>query len=122
MFGTDMRGLADAGLACRPHKIVVGGETGVWDADFKGSMTREKFLASTPAQYTAFERSMTKLAPYASKHVGTKVNGVACTLSGLLGVGHHAGITGIAGWVADPAVRKKFQKTTSTFLLTNGVF
>jgi hypothetical protein len=127
MFGTDMRGLADAGLAEHPRKTVVGGETGVWDASWRGGLTKKKFLASAPAQYAAFARSMARLAPHAAPHVGAKVESstrgsTTCTLSGLLGVGHHAGAAGIAGWVKDPAAREKFARTTATFHLVNGVF
>jgi hypothetical protein len=122
MFGTDMRSLSDIGFATNPRKVVVGGETGVWDADFKKPLSKEKFLASGPAQYAAFSKSMAKLMPHVIPHVGVQVNGTKCTLSGLLGVGHHAGAAGVASWVADPLVRKKFGKTTRTFHLTNGVF
>jgi len=122
MFGASMRGLADVGFAKNPRKVIVGSETGVWDADFKAPLTKEKFLASNAAQYTAFGKSMTALLPHAFPHVGTKVDGEVCTLSGLLGVGHHAGAAGLASWVRDLSVRKKFKQTTDTFHLTNGVF
>jgi hypothetical protein len=122
MFGADMRGLVDVGFAQDPRKVIVGGETGVWDADFKAPLTKEKFLASGPAQYAAFSKSMTKLLPHALPHVGTKIDGTSCTLSGLLGAGHHAGAAGLASWVKDPSVRKKFSRTTDAFHLANGVF
>lgn len=121
-FGMDMRRLADVGFAERPRKIVVGGETGVWDADFKTPITKKNFLGSPAAQYLAFRRSMTSMAPVVQEHVGAVVDGTPCTLSGLLGVGHQAGAAGVASWVRDPAVRAKFKKTTDTFNLVNGVF
>jgi hypothetical protein len=54
--------------------------------------------------------------------VGKVVDGQPCSLSGLLGVGHLAGEAGVAGWVADPAVRERFRATTQTFHRTNGIF
>lgn len=122
MFGTDMRSLVDVGFADDPCKIVVGAETGVWDAKFRAPLTKTKFLASGPAQYEAFRRKTVHLLPSAAPHVGSTVDGVKCTLSGLLGVGHYSGAAGIQSWVQSPTVRKKFEKTTAAFHLTNGVF
>jgi hypothetical protein len=62
------------------------------------------------------------MVPRVSKLVGADVGGVKCSLSGLLGVGHMAGASGVEGWVRDATVRAKFGKTTDTFNLTNGIF
>ncbi len=118
----DARKLADVGLASAPRKTTVGNETGVWTADFRKPLTKEVFLKSAPVQYAAFKRSMVSMVPTVKGFVGAKVDGVSCSLSGLLGVGHLAGSAGVASWVRDPLVRKKFQKTTDTFNLTNGIF
>jgi len=122
MFGMDARRLSDVGFMDKPRKASVGGEQGVWVAEWTAPLTTEKFLASTPAQYEAFRRSARKMAPRVQKLVGTVVEGRECTLSGLLGVGHLAGEEGVAGWASDPAVRKRFRATTQAFHRTNGIF
>jgi hypothetical protein len=122
MFGMDARRLADVGFMEEARKASVGGEPGVWVARWREPLTTEKFLASTPAQYEAFRRSCGRMAPRVQGLVGRVVDGQKCSLSGLLGVGHLAGESGVAGWVADPGVRKRFRATTAAFHRTNGVF
>jgi len=122
MFGMDMRGLADVGMASKVRKGERNGECGVWIGDWAPPLSEKVYVASRPVQYESFKRSMVRLAPKAQKYVGTKVDGVACSLSGLLGVGHHAGESGIESWVKNPAVRQKFSATTKTFNLVNGIF
>lgn len=122
MFGMDARRLSDVGFMEEPRKAVVGGVDGVWVAEWAAPLTTEKFLASTPAQYEAFNRSCRRLAPRVQGLVGTVVDGQACSLSGLLGVGHLAGEAGVAGWASDPRVRERFRATTQAFHRTNGIF
>jgi hypothetical protein len=122
MFGMDARRLADVGFMQEARKASVGGEQGVWVGKWHPPLTSEKFLASTPAQYEAFTRSSRLLAPRVQGLVGRVVDGQPCSLSGLLGVGHLAGEAGVAGWVADPGVRKRFRATTQAFHRTNGIF
>ena len=121
-FGLDARRLADVGFMEAPRKATVGGETGVWVGEWKKPLTTERFLKSTPAQYEAFRRSMSRMAPKVAGFVGADVDGVRCSLSGLLGVGHLAGDAGVASWVRDPETRKRFKSTTENFKRTNGVF
>lgn len=121
-WSMEARRLADAGLCTSPRKATVGSETGVWTAEWKKPLTKEKFLNSAPLQYAAFERSTTRMIPAATPLVGTVVNGKKCTLSGLLGVGHLAGSGGIQSWVTDPAVRARHPKTTQAFEAANGIF
>jgi hypothetical protein len=122
MFGMDARRLADVGFMEEPRKSSVGGVEGVWVGRWRAPLTTEKFLDSTPAQYEAFSRSSRRLAPKVQGLVGRVVDGQECSLSGLLGVGHLAGEAGVAGWVADPSVRKRFRATTATFHRSNGIF
>jgi len=122
MFGMDARRLSDVGFMEEVRKGHVGGEQGVWVGKWRPPLTTEKFLASTPAQYEAFQRSARRLASKVQGLVGTAVDGQKCSLSGLLGVGHLAGEAGVAGWVADPAVRRRFRATTQAFHRTNGIF
>ena len=122
MFGLDARRLADVGFMTAPRKTTIGAESGVWSGEWVAPLTAEKFLASTPAQYEAFARSMRRLAPKVAPHVGVDIDGKKATLSGLLAAGHLAGETGIESWIADPAVRIKFRATTSNFDKANGIF
>ena len=122
MFGMDMRRLSDVGFAKKPRKASLNGEVGVWVGDWTAPLTEKIYTSSKPVQYASFKRSMIRLAPKARQHVGTIVDGKVCSLSGLLGVGHHAGESGIESWVKNPDVRKKFSSTTEAFHRTNGIF
>jgi len=121
-FGLDGRRLADVGFLQGSRKATVGNETGVWVGEWKKPLSETVYLASLPAQYAAFKRSMVKMVPKVQGFVGAKIDGQTATLSGLLGVGHLAGESGVGSWVKDPAVRKKFAKTTEAFHLVNGIF
>ena len=121
-FGLDARRLSDVGFVEKPRKATVEGEAGVWIGEWKKPLTTEKFLDSMPAQYTAFKRSMIRMAPKVEGFVGTDVDGAKCSLSGLLGVGHLAGEAGVKSWVESPDVRKRFKSTTANFAKTNGIF
>jgi hypothetical protein len=121
-FQLDARRLADVGFMEKPRKATIGGETGVWVGEWKAPLSSEKFLASTPAQYEAFKRSMRLMAPKVGAFVGADIEGVKATLSGLLGVGHLAGEAGVESWVKIPEVRRKFKSTTANFLKANNIF
>jgi hypothetical protein len=121
-FDMDARRLSDIGFMATPRKATVGRETGVWVGEWKAPLSESVYLKSLPLQYVSFTRSMTAMVPKANKFVGATVDGRMCTLSGLLGVGHLAGESGIESWVKDPKVREKFKATTDTFNLVNGVF
>lgn len=122
-FGMDARRLCDVGFMSAPRKVAVGGAAGgAWVGEWRAPLDTGKFLASTPAQYEAFRRSVVRMAPRVGDLVGTMVDGTKCTLSGLLGVGHLAGEEGVRGWVRDPAVRARFRATTNNFSRTNGIF
>jgi hypothetical protein len=121
-FGLDGRRLADVGFMTNPKKTMVGSETGVWVGEWKKPLSEEIYLKSLPAQYASFKRSMVKMAPKVQGFVGAKIDGKTATLSGLLGVGHLAGESGVQSWVKDAGVRKKFAKTTEAFHRTNGIF
>ena len=118
----DARGLSDVGFVRNAHKAAVGSEAGVWVGEWVAPLDGPKFLASAPAQYEAFSRSMRKLAPAVAPHVGKVVDGRRASLSGLLGAGHLAGENGIASWVASPEARRRFAATTTSFERTNGIF
>jgi len=121
-FGMDARRLADVGFMRGAHKESVCGESGVWVGEWTAPLDRDKFLASTPAQYEAFSRSMRRLAPKVSRLVGSDIDGEKATLSGLLAAGHLAGDAGVASWAADPKVRQKFAATTANFRRSNHIF
>jgi hypothetical protein len=122
MYGMGMRSLSDVGFAGEARKADLGAETGVWVASWKDPLTEDIFLGSERLQDEAFARSMRKLLPAVAGFVGHDIDGVKCTLSGLLGVGHHAGAKGTRSWVEDPEIRRKFKATTDTFRKANGIF
>jgi hypothetical protein len=121
-FGLDGRRLADVGFMVGAKKATVGNEIGVWVGEWKKPLSEQIYLKSLPAQYASFKRSMVKMVPKVQGFVGSKIDGKTATLSGLLGVGHLAGESGVGSWVKDPAVRKKFAKTTEAFHLVNWIF
>jgi hypothetical protein len=122
MFGMDARRLSDVGFMTGPRKCTIGGEAGVWSGNWVAPLDGPKFLASSPAQYEAFSRSMRQMAPAVSGLIGLPVGKTKASLSGLLAVGHLAGEDGVASWVADPTVREKFRATTANFERANGIF
>lgn len=125
-FGMDARKLKDVGAMTTAVKGVYGTEDGVWMGSWAPGLTEAAFLGSMPVQYAVFVRSMKAAAPKVSKFVGVPVEGVGagerCTLSGLLGVAHAAGEAGVESWVSEPAIRRRFKRTTDTFVRTNGIF
>ena len=122
MFGMDMRRLSDVGFARNAKKSNLGDEYGVWVGEWRAPLTKDIYVETPAVQYVSFKRSMVAMIPKAEQFVGAKVDGATCTLSGLLGVGHHAGESGIESWVKSKEVRNRFQNTTDTFNLTNGIF
>jgi hypothetical protein len=122
MFGMDMRRLSDVGFVKNAHKGNRGTECGVWVGEWKSPLSEDIYVATPAVQYESFKRSMVAMIPKAEQFVGMPVEDVKCTLSGLLGVGHHAGESGIKSWVKSGEVRNKFRTTTDTFNLTNGIF
>jgi hypothetical protein len=122
LFGLDARRLCDVGFMTSPRKVTVGAETGVWSGEWVAPLDEQKFLASTPAQYEAFARSMRKMVPKVAPHVGKKIEGKVATLSGLLGAAHLAGEAGVEGWARDPGTRQKFTATTTNYHACCGIF
>jgi len=116
-FAMGARRLADVGLM-EGIRRTGDGWVGAWVAP----LTEDKFLGSMPLQYAAFSKSMKAMAPKVSEIVGVEVDGVRCSLSGLLGVAHMAGVEGCLGWVKDPQARRKFAETTKVFQRSNGLF
>ncbi len=121
-FAMDARRLSDVGFMVSAHKGKRGDEQGVWLGKWTAPLTEAAFLGSMPLQYAAFVRSMRSAAPKVSRLVGIEVDGKACSLSGLLGVCHVAGDTGVESWVKNPEVRRRFSSTTQMFQRTNGIF
>jgi len=121
-FSMDARRLKDVGFMVSAGKGRRGDQQGVWLGKWTPPLTEEAFLGSMPLQYAAFVRSMRSAAPKVSRLVGSEVDGAACSLSGLLGVCHVAGDTGVESWVANPDVRRRFSSTTQAFKRTNGIF
>lgn len=121
-FQMDARRLADVGVMTEARKVSYGPEMGVWMGKWVAGLSERDFLGSMPLQYAAFVRSIRATAPKVSRLVGVVVEGKKTTLSGLLGVAHVAGVTGVESWVRDPNIRRRFATTTGVFHRTNGIF
>jgi len=121
-FSMDARRLKDVGFMVSAGKGRRGDEAGVWLGKWTPPLTEAAFLGSMPLQYAAFVRSMRSAAPKVSRLVGSRVDEGTCSLSGLLGVSHVAGDTGVESWVKSPEIRRRFSSTTQAFQRTNGIF
>lgn len=118
-FQMDARRLSDVGFMREPRKGIYDGTNGVWLGEFSAPLTERRFLESMPLQYAAFVRSMQTAAPKVSGCVGKVVDGVRCSLSGLLSVSHAAGENGLSSWVDG---ERRFPNTTETFRRANSIF
>jgi hypothetical protein len=121
-FQMDARRLKDIGAMKTAVKGFKNGEPGVWMGEWSEPLTETAFLGSMPLQYAAFVRSMRAAAPKVSGYVGVEVDGLPCSLSGLLGVSHAAGEAGVKSWVSDPKTRTRFAGTTELFRRANKIF
>lgn len=127
MFGLGMQRAVDLGLAENPRQIVRNGRK-VWDADWLAPLQPgpQKFLSMPAFQYATFRRAVAAdLAAIGSQMpqaVGTEIDGVKATPSGLLAVAKLAGVHGLKAWLEDPAVRAKFPQSSALFHKVNGIF
>lgn len=127
LFGFGARRLVDVGLMTNPRQGEYKGKS-VWTGDWVPPLTINKFLADSALQYQAFFASMRDYAqriaatPSVRALIGRTVDGKVITLSGILGVCHKAGFSGMQKWFADPADRAKFTATTQAFNACNGIF
>lgn len=84
------------------------------------------FLADEGAQYMALAQVLAHhyqaLIGDEHKLLGREVDGRALSLSGLLGLARKAGLSGLHKWIASPADRAKFSRTTAFVDLCNGIF
>lgn len=113
--------LAELGLVVNARR-----DKKVWQGAFIPPLTLEGFLGSFPLQHRAFALSSgdfaTHLAEEHASSVGSDVDGVAATLSGLLAVLHRAGHRGFDSWISSAEDRKKYPNTTAAFKAANGIF
>lgn len=127
LFAFSMPRLVDLGLATNPHKVEHDGKQ-VWDADWIPALQPgpDKFLASPALQYDTFVKAVVAdLHAIKAKFptaVGSELEGVKVTPSGLLAVTKQAGLKGLETWLADPKVRKQYAHTTESFKKINGIF
>jgi hypothetical protein len=138
LFGFSPRRLADLGLMVNLRKARVATADGktrtIITGDFKPPLTRERFLADAKLQYETFVRHVGALA----KVIGPKyaaviapspavpraqIDGKPITLSGLIAVGHMAGLAGLDSWLrATPEVRARYGSTLARFRAATGKF
>ncbi len=127
LFAMGMRRLADLGLATSPRQEIVHGKK-VWVADWIPVLEPgpDKFLGDADLQYKVFVKSVNDdfkaIKAEMPEAVGTDVDGVKATPSGLLAVTKQAGVAGLKSWLADPKVRQTHTSTTAQFKKLNGVF
>lgn len=127
LFAFSMPRLVDLGLATNPHKIEHDGKT-VWDADWVPALQPgpDKFLANPALQYDTFVKAVVAdlhaIKEKFPKAVGSEIEGVKATPSGLLAVTKQAGLKGLETWLADPKTRTQYAHTTASFKRINGIF
>jgi hypothetical protein len=124
-YALSARELADAGWMLDAHKEPCGGRL-CWTGTWGEGRSEEAFLADPSEQYealAALSRLHARLVT--ARHpdlLGTKIEGQAATLSGLLAVARRAGLGGLRGWATDAAQRKRFPETTAAYARLNGIF
>lgn len=127
MFGLGMQRAVDLGLAQNPRQVVRGGRK-VWDADWLEPLQPgpDKFLSMPAFQYATFRRAvaadLNAIGTQMPQAVGTEIDGVKASPSGLLAVAKLAGVHGLKAWLEDPAVRAKFPQSGALFRQVNGIF
>lgn len=127
MFAFGMPRLVDLGLAENPRKVKRGGRT-VWEADWLPPLQPgpQTFLSSPALQYRTFVKATTAdlaaIKRELPEAVGTEIDGIKATPSGLLAVAKLAGVAGLKTWLADPAVRAKYPQSGALFHKVNGLF
>lgn len=127
LFGFGARRLVDVGLMTNPHQGEYKGKT-VWTGTWVSPLNINKFLADAALQYKALFASMRDYATRVKNSanvrglIGKSIDGQAITLSGILGVAHKAGWSGMQKWFASADDRKKFTATTQAFKTCNGIF
>jgi hypothetical protein len=125
LFNIGFRRLADLGLASGVHRGLYQGKS-VWFGHFVKPLSMERFLNDPALQYKVFCKDISdRYKLVTTKHqamIGTPLEGVIITLSGLLAVAKLAGTAGLSSWLVDPLERKKFSQTTAAFIAANGVF
>jgi len=125
LFGA--RRLVDLGAMRDPRKGTYKGRS-VWTGTWVPPLNINKFLADSALQYKLFFASMRDYAarirdtPAVKALIGRELDGVPITLSGILGVAHRAGWSGMQKWFSNPADRAKFTATTKAFNDCNGIF
>lgn len=127
LFTMGMRRLVDLGLATNPRQDVRDGRK-IWVADWIPALQPgpDKFLADADLQYRTFVRAVNadfaQIRQTMPEAVGSDVDGIKATASGLLAVTKQAGVEGLRKWLADPKVRQQHATTTAAFKRLNGVF
>lgn len=127
LFGFGARRLVDLGAMKNPRQGTYKGKT-VWTGDWVPPLDINKFLADSALQYKLFFASMrdyaTRIRDTAAIRglIGKTIDGKVITLSGILGVAHRAGWSGMVKWFSTPSDRTKFTATTKAFNDCNGIF
>lgn len=124
VFEMTVRRLCDLGAMANPRPTKHSGWQ-VWDADWQQPTSLVDFLNDPLGQYELFAESIRRYSvdEGVKALVGTLVDGVPLTLSGVLSVAHRAGLPGLSSWVVNPRDRQRFSRnTTAYFTRGNGLF
>lgn len=124
VFGFHVRRLCDLGVMTDPKVIKYKGRQ-VWDAHWLNPSSLQAFQVAPMIQYRLFTDSMKRyhLAPEVAQAVGQIIDGQKVTQSGALMLAHRAGLSGMASWLSDPAIRVRFSNNTTAFFNdANGIF
>lgn len=120
------RMLADIGLMVNARKGEYRGHASLWLGDWAPGQSAEAFLASDVAQVEALADLVRLHARVIRvRHqgaIGTEIEGVPVSLSGLLAVAQRAGLGGLSKWIADAEDRAGFPETTAAYKRLNGIF
>ena len=124
-FAFGAKRLVDLGMMSHPRRGTYRGRS-VWTGTWKPGLNINKFLADSLLQYRLFSQSMARYASMIMQryrpYIGRTVDGRRITLSGLMAVARYAGPRGLSSWLQNPAIRRKFTKTTEAFARLNGLF
>jgi hypothetical protein len=122
MFSLKARRLADLGLLTNLTNARSPMGRMVWVGEWKAPLTQDKFLGSPKAQYAAFCTSMRRyVAGLKDGSVAMPDDGLPddLTLSGVLGVLHRCGPSGLRTWNDE---EDRFPSTVALVDKVNGIF
>lgn len=139
-FLLNARQLMDVGLMRGVRRVALSSGREVYDGEWMPPHSRDEFLSDPALQYEAFSKVMRNVAREILSRYRSQLGRPLrlksddptlpvkdyelkpVTLSGLLGAAKQSGMYGLEHWIASPKDRDEFQRTTTAFIETNGMF